>query len=93
MNQTTSSFTDGLLEWWHIVIFAGTTLIGYVLGHAKRGWTLDQVQSRVTALEARLTSLENTTDLDSRTLGLLGNDLSHIRSTLADIKRSVEALQ
>lgn len=91
-NPNTSSMAESFLEWWHIAVFAVTTIIGYALGTAKRGWTIDQLQSKLTALEGRIDALTKSTDADSRTVGLLGNDLSHIRSTLVEIKQKLEAL-
>jgi hypothetical protein len=91
-NTPTTALTEGLLEWWHIAVFAVTSIIGYALGTAKRGWTLEQLQLKIALIEKRFEDLERSTDADSRTLGLLGNDLSHIRASLADIKAKLENL-
>lgn len=84
--------TDTLLEWWHVAIFAVTTVIGYAVGTAKRGWTMEQLQAKLTSLEDRVNTLARSTDADSRTVGLLGNDLTHIKGALAEIKQKLETM-
>jgi hypothetical protein len=87
----TNTATESLLEWWHVLVFAATMIIGYILGDAKQRWTQEQLGIKMTALEKRLDEIERSTDADSRTLGLLGNDLSHIRTALAEIKTKLGA--
>ncbi len=88
-----TSALDGLLEWWNILLFAGTTFIGFILGNAKRGWTVEQLQLRLTALERELADLTRSTSVTDRAVSLLGNDIAHIRSGIADIKHQLERLQ
>ena len=92
MPAATSNVSDTILEWWHILLYLGTLFIGFILGTAKQRWNQEQLQARVQALEARLSNLEQTAGLDSRTLLVVQNELTHIRSALGDIKIKLEAL-
>jgi hypothetical protein len=86
------SFPEFILEWWHVLMFAGATIIGYVVGNAKRGWTMEQLQAKVTAVETRLLNLEQSSVKDSRTIALVANDVTHIRDAISEIKMKMENL-
>jgi chaperonin cofactor prefoldin len=84
-------YLNGILQWWEILLFMGTMIVGFVLGNAKQRWTQDQLQNRVLALEKRIEDVERHTNTDSRSLLIVQNELEHIRSTLNDIKNKLEA--
>lgn len=91
MTTSTTNISESILEWWHVLIYAATMFIGFILGTAKQRWTQEQLQLRVAALETRLVSLEHAANVDSRAVLVMQNELTHIRSALVDIKAKLEA--
>jgi hypothetical protein len=87
----TPTLTEGLLEWWHVLVFMGTLVIGFILGNAKQRWTQDQQQERIMGIERRLSEMERSFNLDSRAVLVLQAEMAHIRSALVDIKNKLEA--
>lgn len=93
MSSTTEhGFSEAVLNWWSFIVFLVTLATGFILGHAKRGWTIEQLQAKLQALEARLTELETSTDKDSRTLIRVASDTQHIKEALNEIKQRLERM-
>jgi hypothetical protein len=86
-----AEYAERFLDWWSFVVFVGSLVFGFVLGTARQRWTQEQLQIRVAALEKRIDDLERSTDTDSRQLGLVANDLHHIKEAIADIKTKLGA--
>jgi hypothetical protein len=88
---TTNTIPEAILEWWQIALYAVTMVVGFILGTARQRWTQEQLQIKVAALESRLTALEQSSGIDSRTLLVVQTELTHIRSALVEIKAKLEA--
>jgi uncharacterized membrane-anchored protein YhcB (DUF1043 family) len=91
MVTTTTTPADFILDWWSFAAFAGSLVVGFLLGTAKQRWTQEELQKRVVALEARLDKIAHTMNLDSRDVLVIKNEITHMAQTLADIKAKLEA--
>lgn len=85
-----ADYTGTILEWWHVLVFMGTLVIGFILGNAKQRWTQEQLQQRVISLEHQVRDLSKELNSGGRDVLIIKNELTHISLALVDIKTKLE---
>ncbi len=86
MSNSTHSIGELLSDWMSFLIWAVTVGMAWVLGNARKTWTIEQNQKAILQLDARLTLLERAIQDDSVDVAVLKNEVQHIRKAVDEMR-------
>ena len=82
-----------VLDWWGVIIFAGSMITGFLLGNARKGWSLQNLEDRVGKLEARVEAgNERASDLNT-SIAVLTNQVSQLNTAIVNLNNRIERLK
>lgn len=85
-----SDLAQILLDWWQFLAFVGAGIFGLWWGKERQRWKVDQLGTKVEALDKRLAAVEKQGHAEAITLAEISTTLLGIKEDLRDIRSDLK---